>query len=263
MAITSDPPASFDMVSAFDTMTIAPPESTVVEVELADGYSFVSSTNIGFISNLPNFVGLREYTDKQDFTIENLQFFTNRFESSNIIEEVVPNFTSIGIITPMFSKKTYDDGSPLSSGVEEFISFQIPYASVRYTAEGSHGYYQIGDDGTIIYYDPTISYMNTYELKYSSQNEKDALETKHKKMPLRRDFVERIYSPPEQISFSNSFSIIEESLDSLLGKNRIEGEASTNTSVQQSATESEIVPIEPLPETSVEIDVGSYTYGSY
>ncbi len=234
----------------------------IVEIEISDGYSLVGSTNIGFISNLPNFIGLREYTDKQDFTIENLRFFTNRLNSSNIIE-VMPNFTSMGIITPMFSKKTYDDGSPSSAGVEEFISLQIPHASVRYTSGGSHGYYQIGDDGTITYFDPTISYMDTYELEYSSQNEKDALETKHKKGPLRRDFIERIYSPPEQIAFSNSFSIIEESLDSLLGKNRIEGEASTNTSVQQSATESEIVPIEPLPETSVEIDVGSYTYGSY
>lgn len=266
---TSEPPTSFDMVSASDTMDLATNPFTV-EVELSDGYSFVGSDNIGFISNLPNFIGLREYSKREDFTIENLQFLLglDRLISGDYSPDSNdtrgPDFTNLGIIAPMFSKKTYDNGLSLSEGAEEFITLQIPYASVSYTRLSgfAHGIYAISDDN-ITYYEPEPSSMATLELEYSAENEKGALETKYSSREPRRDFIERVYSPPEQISFSNSFSIIEESLDSLLGKNRIEGESSTNISVQQSATESEIVPIEPLPETSVEIDVGSYTYGSY
>ena len=99
-------------------------------------------------------------------------------------------------------------------------------------------------------------------INYSVAAEKTLLTNKYS-FNLRKDFIERLYAQPASPGFSNSFSLVEEPYDSLLGGRRIEGQTTTSEDVQQTAMETEIQTIDSPPETAVEINIGSFNYSSY
>jgi hypothetical protein len=261
----------------------------VVDVDLVDDYSFVGSELIGFISNLPNFIGTRHYTEKEDFTLENLAFSVPNVMlgvgAGSLFIKLNPDYTNLGLIAPMFSKYKFSDntdstdsGPDLAMSMrvlappEEFISLQIPHARVE--REGGISASQVGKSVVVVpanEADPDgfsvssvqDSLVTSQKLEYSAATEKTQLMTKYKYTPPRRDFIERIYTSPSTPGFSNFFSLVESPYDSLLGGKRIEGETTTSEDVQQTVTVTEAQAIEAPAETAVEINIGSFNYSSY
>ena len=262
----------------------------VVDVDLVDDYSFVGSEVIGYISNLPSFIGTRHYTEKEDFTLENLAFSVPNVMLGagvgSLFITLNPDYTNLGLIAPMFSKYKFNDNTDstdsgpdlamdlriVNVASEEFISLQIPHARVE--REGGIRASQVGKVVTVVPAndaDPDgfsvssvqDSLVTSQKLEYSAATEKTQLMTKYKYTPPRRDFIERIYTSPSTPGFSNFFSLVESPYDSLLGGKRIEGETTTSEDVQQTATVTEAQAIEAPAETAVEINIGSFNYSSY
>ena len=101
-AIPDDKPAD-SPISAIEDMTMG----LSVEIDLTDNYRYFGSTKIGHITNLPNFIGKRQYTVKEDFTMENLQFSISVVGSAGVQVivggsgvEANLNVSSLGLIAP-------------------------------------------------------------------------------------------------------------------------------------------------------------------
>ncbi len=242
------------------------------EIELLDNYEYNGAARVGFINDLPNFVGQQRYTSPEDFKFENLSFFSTSRPQDTDDKNIIVDFT----------RHTFtEDGNS-----DTFLQISIPFKSITISdsfsldrgkdstteevKSGNLGRYLVTKDSVEPKVTPSTRGAKNIVVDYSygptNSNELQRLAFKNSSIALSKDIISRIYEPPKPRRFSNYFSVTEEPSEQLIIQRKIEGQAFNGSNFEQtivqSYTQSLVQDVESPPEGPTEVDVGSFTYST-